>query len=503
MSHVFLALTGALALASTRDPHASSGRFGLPESGLQAALGGDQDWIIPAGTVVVFDTSFALVNGQPVTGGVVGVHDLVVESGAVLKVQGPNPFVVTASGAVQIDGLIDLSGDSSNGVVTIGTTQIPEQGASGQAGGGRGGTGSPLTTASSPSGAPGFGAFGAPGVGGGGGEAGWAVGPTNIDARRGAGGGGGRFGPDVFDQSVIGLDAEPGFDNTLAHNGALSGPGPAHGGAVGASPFADGDPRNDFYGLRLELVSGALVQGELKKPWAGAGGGGGGDASLVATGQSYPPPFSPTGDEKGAGGGGGGGSLHLMSLGPIAFGDQGVIRARGGTGGGGENTIFVNRVGGGSGGGSGGHIVLETAAYIDFSASSGSALLATGAQGGAGKNDVGGAFIGTNGPKQTAPFKDACPTGQSGCLGPVDGAGGDGSPGLIQLHVPIGDYSNVLLPPGMTLASFSSPLPVGAGTPSQLLPTFDAGSRAAVFGAIARRALPLELVFRPGFYKVE
>jgi hypothetical protein len=61
----------------------------------------------------------------------------------------------------------------------------------------------------------------------------------------------------------------------------------------------------------------------------------------------------------------------------------------------------------------------------------------------------------------------------------------------------------VRLPVGVSLAELSAPLPVGAGTPSQLLPTFDAGSRAAVFGAIARRAVPLELVFRPGFYGIE
>ena len=75
----------------------------------------------------------------------------------------------------------------------------------------------------------------------------------------------------------------------------------------------------------------------------------------------------------------------------------------------------------------------------------------------------------------------------------------------MQLHVPRSDtpLANVRLPVGVSLAELSAPLPVGAGTQSQLLPTFEAGGRAAVFGAIARRALPLELVFRPGFYAVE
>jgi hypothetical protein len=486
MSPHFLALAGALAAASLPQAPASTADT------LRAALGGDQDWIIPAGTTVVFDTSFALVNGQPVTGGLVGVHDLRVESGAVLIVQGPNPLVVTASGAVQIDGLIDLSGSSSPGVVTLGTTSIPEPGAAGQAGGGKGGTGSPLTTTSSPSGLPGQGAFGLVDGGGGGGETGWSLSTfqNTVSKRRGAGGGGGRFGPDDFSSNKIGLDAEPGFDNTLADNGALSGLGPAHGGGIGAGPFVDGNPRNDFYGLRLDLESGALAHGELREPSAGAGGGGGGDASLVPVGMTYPPPFQPSGDEKGAGGGGGGGALHLMSVGPIAFGPLGQIRARGGFGGGGENTIFLNRVGGGSGGGSGGHLILETAAHIDLSAALGTALLATGGQGGAGADDIGGAFYSSTGPQETTPLKDACPSGMTGCLGPIDGAGGDGGPGIIQLHVPptAVPLSNVILPPGASLADVSAPPPFGTGTESQLLPTFETRGRAVLFQAVARRA---------------
>ena len=480
-------LTVGVTLASSiQDP--ATGRRESPAPPLRAALGGDQDWIIPAGSVVVFDTSYSLVNGQPVTGGQVGVHDLCVESGAVLKVQGPNPFVVTASGAVQIDGLIDLSGDWSNGVVSINTSEIPEPGAAGQAGGGRGGTGSPLTTASSPSGDPGFGAFGDSAVGGRGGETGWSS-TSSFNLRRGAGGGGGRFGPDVFDQSQIGLDAEPGFDNTQAENGALSGPGPAHGGSIGSSPFDDGDPRNDHYGLKLNLETGAIVVGELKKPWAGAGGGGGGDASQVPAGQSVPPPYVLGGDEKGAGGGGGGGSLHLMSLGPIAFGPLGEIRSRGGAGGGGENTLFLNRVGGASGGGSGGHVILQCAGVIDLSLSLGASttagqqaggILATGGQGGAGKNDLGGAFVSPGGQFETVPSLDGCPdgyptAGTNSCRGHVDGAGGDGGPGLVQLHTLTGfDPTNpsILLPPGKSIGDVCKPLPVGADGSIVLQPRF-------------------------------
>jgi len=222
---------------------------------VQATPGGDQDWILPAGTVTFFNTVSSVVNGKLVLGGVVGVHDLHVEPGAVLVVDGPNPFVLTASGSVLIEGLIDVSGVSSPGVNSLNTTSIPEPGAPGRGGGGRGGTGSPLTAISSPEGGPGLGAFGSSLGGGFGGETGWSS-TSVVNQRRGAGGGGGRFGPDVLDQSRIGLDAEPGFDNLQADNGAFSGSGPAHGGAVGLAPFVDGDRNNDFFGVKLERATG-------------------------------------------------------------------------------------------------------------------------------------------------------------------------------------------------------------------------------------------------------
>ena len=392
---------------------------------------------------------------------------------------------------------------------TLNTTWIPELGAPGTAGGGQGGTGSFETTTSTAQGGPGTGAFGS-GLGGGfGGETGWSN-ASAINARRGAGGGGGRFGdalPDPaghgFLQIVIGADAEPGFDNLQGENGAISGLGmPPKGGSVGASPFTDSDPANDHYGLLNDRTTGAVGPGELLTPWAGAGGGAGGDAARVTPGNVFPQvPFSANGDEKGAGGGGGGGSVHIMALGPIVFGPQGQINARGGTGGGGENTIFLNRVGGGSGGGSGGHVVLETASHIDLSAvTSGTALLATGGQGGAGKDDKGGAFRSNNGIKETTPSKDACPPGQVGCLGHVEGAGGDGGPGLIQLHVPLSDRptAGLRLAPGTTLGDVAYPPPVGAGSNAQLLPTFLGATGSAEVGTRARRLNGEALRYRPG-----
>ena len=195
-------------------------------------------------------------------------------------------------------------------------------------------------------------------------------------------------------------------------------------------------------------------------------------------------PFNPQGDEKGAGGGGGGGAVEILALGDIVV--TGEIRARGGSGGGGENTLFLNRVGGGSGGGSGGHVVLQSAAKIDLSGLTSPGLIATGGQGGAGRGDLGGSFNGLNGSQETTPELDACPpgyptSGPNACRGHIDGAGGDGSPGLIQLHTRNGldpVDPDVILPAGMTLADVAAPTPLCADDSCRLVPRFQQQSRA-------------------------
>ena len=301
---------------------------------------------------------------------------------------------------------------------------------------------------------------------------------------------------------MIGLDAEPGFDNPRGRERRAGGRPVRPTAARSASPRSPTeDPGQRLLRARARPGDGVGVpRGAAGTPWAGAGGGGGGDAAKLPPGQSFPSStFVPGGDEKGAGGGGGGGSVHILSLGPIRFGPSGQIKARGGPGGGGENTIFLNRVGGGSGGGSGGHVVLETAAFVDLSQAQGFALDVRGGQGGAGKDDRGGAYRTNTGIQETSPKKDACPPGFTGCLGHVDGAGGDGSPGLIQLHVPVSDAANgrVLLPPGTTLAELATPAPVGAGEGCQFLPSFEVPS-APVLGATVRRWLRADLRWRAG-----
>lgn len=466
--------------------------------------GGDFDWHIAPNTEVVLDTvSDTIVGGpggaptktQAVINGVVDIRNLKIPAGSRLRVVGPNVCTILASGTVQIEGELSVNGADSQGVVTLNTTNQPEQGAKGQAGGGDGGVGSFLTTQSTPRGGRGFGAFGTPNLGGEGGESSYAN--TGKNDRRAAGGGGGVLGPDIFHlhannasaqirvQAVVGMDAEPGAPGGLNGLGAVSQSERAQGGEIGPSPFIDPDPNNNFLGTKILFADGdeipdGVVLGELDDVLAGAGGGGGGDA---VSSDSFPKvPFKNSGDEKGAGGGGGAGGLRILAIGDIVIGTNGVagsITAIGGDGGGGENTSYFDRVGGGSGAGSGGHVVLSTAANIVFhgAADGGTAdedfwyrddpsvsshearpITLTGGQGGAGNQSAGGA-------NETGPSNwkcDSIPTYFDGGLGgtvppfkPSDtffcfhaqpdkgdpsghwtiGAGGDGGPGILQLHV--------------------------------------------------------------------
>jgi len=245
----------------------------------------------------------------------------------------------------------------------------------------------------------------------------------------------------------------------------------------------------------MTTVGATFIRGELDHPWAGAGGGGGGNAINSNT---FPErPFDPTADEIGAGGGGGGGGVTLFALGAIEFGPAGRIDASGGTGGGGENSLqtgAVTHIGGGSGGGSGGHVVLQSSERIDLSRCSSSShppggIYALGGEGGAGKNNLGGAIPGglAVGAAADALPPDSYPAATSPC-GVVQGragytftndfpdhsvvicAGGDGGPGIVQLHTP--SPSDVIPPqgPGENIYTIVQPPPVSSlpatGVPS-------------------------------------
>lgn len=400
---------------------------------------GDFDLVVGAGDTVLFDTTSTQVVGGPggvpttvvtAVGGVLDVRDLIVEDTGTLRVTGPNAMVVNASRNVIIRGTVDVSGFAAKDVATLNTGNQAEVGANGAAAGGKGGNASSVLNNSTPRGDRGFGPFRTPGGGGQGGESGYAPGTMGKNARRPGGGGGGGFGPVQFriDPVVPGnvlktYTGTNGFDGHTSARGAETNQSPPKGGLLGPGPFGDGDPTNDFWGVRPYVTttpSGPVttyVEGELPSRWAGSGGGGGGDA--IPSDVFPPTNWTISSDEKGGGGGGGGGALDIRALSSIVFGANGRILAEGGRGANGENTNFLDHVGGSGGGGSGGHVVLQSAGVIDFT------------DGGMNTNtswplgETGFSFISTQGANGGDGFSSA-----------FWSRGGRGAPGIIQFHVP-------------------------------------------------------------------
>ena len=386
---------------------------------------GTFDWVVHRGERVLLDTVHSSIvggpNGTPTTtlevqGGVVDVHDLILEEGAQIRVQGANPLRILATGSVRIEGTLDVSGFNAKDVASIDTGTLREVGGVGVGGGGSGGDANLNTSASSPRGGKGHAPFGLGELGGLGGETAYARGTLGADARRPGGGGGGSFakaheGTTIY--NGMSLAAGAGTQGSALAQGAETDVSPPLGGAPGAGAFVDGSAANDFFGVRPLLENGelvGLVRGELAGLWAGYGGGGGGNA---VPSSSFPNPrWDPNTDEKGGGGGGGGGGVHIRALGAIVFGPQGEILADGARGGLGENTAGTNRIGGTGGGGSGGHVILESATQVDFT------------RAGASSDGPLREYISACGPqRRRAPASELS-------------HGGPGGGGVIQLHVP-------------------------------------------------------------------
>jgi hypothetical protein len=100
------------------------------------------------------------------------------------------------------------------------------------------------------------------------------------------------------------------------------------------------------------------------------------------------------------------------------FGLAGQIRANGGRGATGENTNFLDQVGGSGGSGSGGHVVLEAAGTIDFT------------DGGANRTALGRDWIQALGGARVVGPTQFNPPSVAGLSN-----GGAGGPGVVQLHV--------------------------------------------------------------------
>ena len=450
---------------------------------------GDFDWVVRSGEVIFFDTTHTPIlggpNGVPTTtqqtvNGVVDVRNLVIQAGAEIRVQGPHPLRINATGEVRIEGLLDLSGFNAKDVATLNTGNQVEIGGAGGPLAGKGGSANENTSGPSPRGGTGWGPDRQAGLGGEGGEMGINAnaGNNGKDLRRPGGGGGGRFAQDWLGDDIVtplewSVVAGPGNNGHPQSRGAESGINPARGGPTGAGAFLDSSDENDFFGVRTIVEGGepaGLVRGELSTVWAGYGGGGGGNASKL-----FPNPNWNLGsDEKGGGGGGGGGGLHIKALGRIVFGPQGLIAANGAVGGTGENTNFLDHVAGTGGGGSGGHVILESATLVDFT------------DGGASLGEIARDFILAAGPpRKSGPlgYVNACPIC---CDCKFYSNGGAGGPGVIQIHVPdtvsppdddpLGTDTDIVVP--TEALSFVFPLDAVASPPPYvIIPTFGARSK--------------------------
>ena len=152
--------------------------------------------------------------GTSVSGGVFAFTDFHLPPKATLRIRGTNPVIITCTGDVLIEGLIDLNGANGTRDDTFDSAITPQPGGTAGAGGGKGGDSHPVVV---PSGAQslnfiqtpqfgqsGFGPFNTPGGGAGGGQCGASLpwigfastpncanfGATG-DGSRGSGGGGG------------------------------------------------------------------------------------------------------------------------------------------------------------------------------------------------------------------------------------------------------------------------------------------------------------------------
>ncbi|HRI53479.1 MAG TPA: hypothetical protein PLW65_25210, partial [Pseudomonadota bacterium] len=148
-----------------------------------------------------------------------------------IRVQGPNPMRINATGDVRLEGLLDLGGFSAKDVATLNTGNQIEIGGAGAAGGGKGGNASEVTTSSTPRGGRGDGPFRSGPLGGEGGETAFSNdrSANGKDTRRPGGGGGGRFAKNysgTVTPNALSVEAKPGNDGHPSGTGAVTGSRP-------------------------------------------------------------------------------------------------------------------------------------------------------------------------------------------------------------------------------------------------------------------------------------
>lgn len=353
-------------------------------------------------TVITLDTNrqpFPLLNGATpdarpgtvVQGGVFHFTDINIPSSVVLRPLGQNALVFVATGSVRIAGTVDLDAGGGASDQTYDSAVNPVPGGRGGPGGGRGGESCPtvyfpptqfqlanLISAT-------FGASGEapqqnaiPGMqppqGGRGGPAAILDDPavpnpeiscaeSNVGSNGGGfggGGGGGSLQRSGTAGRVGSGNMMPLPNRTWIDSWPNTSPA---GGLPGTPLFPDADSTNNFIG----------PDGEVHHLQGGQGGGGGGvKAEGYHCGRDFPWGLDEfrgvfpdrVGDARGGGGGGGAGAFEVFARGDIVLASGARIQARGGPGGGGEQT-GSSIWGGPGGGGSAGIVVLKSTSAID------------------------------------------------------------------------------------------------------------------------------------------
>jgi cysteine-rich repeat protein len=302
-----------------------------------------------------------------------GVHNyttITIPAGVKVTTTGEGTLDLRATGAVQIDGTIDVSGGrGADGVASMTPSSYT-------GGGGGGATGDPLAA------------------------------PPTGDCPAAAGGGIGPAGTaGVQFTSSSCPDVQPGMFGGGAGGGCCAGGGggggPAGGGSDGGgggvadqsngstrTPGRGGNAPGAYHGGDGSIVAGC------SDPYPGSGGGGGSIGTMAAADLPVTTTFAPGSGGGGGGtqcnvyshgsggGGGGGGALRIATTASITIGATGKVVADGGAGGNGY-TDATNTAGdkgnNGGGGGSGGVIYL---AAPTLTVASGAVVSAVGGIGG-------------------------------------------------------------------------------------------------------------------------
>ncbi|MBK8097509.1 MAG: hypothetical protein IPK26_10395 [Planctomycetes bacterium] len=334
------------------------GRHGSFDPTIGTALGGN---------VFEFDTDHTTIPAsltrsnlpETITDGRFYFAELVIPAGTEVRFRGVAPAQLLVRGRVQIDGVLDISGDALEPFVTGGATPSPtgQPGGRPGAGGGRGGAGGDRCT--------GFGPTVVNGVtlnhGRVGSDVRLPAGHAYTAQAVGTGGRGALMFPANGLNSSVVFSYFTVFAGNIAGGGGGGGfRGPGSAGSVVPNASVIAGP-NTGGGVNFPLPGVLAGTTSLAHYLIGGSGGGGGGSHPYLIVQATPTwPW-----RSGAAGSGGGGALALRGGRDIVVGNGGLIEARGGAGF--RFDSFASGYPSPGGGGSGGSLLLQATGAVQNS----------------------------------------------------------------------------------------------------------------------------------------